>query len=102
MFLDDNFLNLKRGPDGVASVEITDPAAHYGMRIKSLSPQVKAFQVYAPPDKNFVAVEPQFNLNDPFNAAWGRTDTGMVTLHPGQSVSWKTRFEVFTPAASAK
>jgi aldose 1-epimerase len=102
MFLDDNFLNLKRGPDGVASVEITDPAAHYGMRIKSLSPQVKAFQVYAPPDKNFVAVEPQFNLNDPFNAAWGNTDTGMVTLHRGQSVSWKTRFEVFTPAGSAK
>jgi len=102
MFLDDSFANPKRGPNGAAAVEITDPATHYGLRIISLSPQVKAFQVYAPPDKNFVAVEPQFNFNDPFSSAWGKTNTGMVTLHPGQSVSWKTRFEVFTPTTSGK
>lgn len=99
LFMDDNFTALKRDANGNAVAEIIDPAANYGLRIVSLSPEVKAFQVYAPVDKNFVAVEPQFNLNDPYNKSWGKNDNGMVLLQPGQSVSWKVRLELFTPSA---
>ena len=102
LFLDDCFLNLKREPSGDAVIEISDPAAKYGLRIRALSPEIKAIQVYAPVDKNFVAVEPQFNLADPYKKEWGKTDSGMVTLKPGQSVSWRVRMELFTPQAAAQ
>jgi aldose 1-epimerase len=100
LFMDDNFLHIKQNKDGSAAVEITDPAAAYGLRIVSLSPEVKAFQVYAPLDRNVIVVEPQINLADPYNPIWGKTDTGMVLLQPGHSVSWRVRLELFTPPKS--
>ncbi len=96
-YLDDNFSNLQPMPDGDTVSEIIDPAAKYGLRLTTLSPQIQSIQVYAPPQKNFVAIEPQFNLPDPYNKNWGDTDTGMVLLKPGQSVTWRVRLELFTP-----
>jgi aldose 1-epimerase len=95
-FLDDNFshLDTKGGP---ATVTITDPAAHYGVQIQGLSPTIKTIQVYAPPAKNFIAVEHQFNFADPFGKEWGNMDTGMVTLAPGKSTQWHVRLKVFVP-----
>jgi len=98
LFMDDNFLHIKQNKDGSAAVEITDPAAGYGLRIVSLTPEVKAFQVYAPLDRNVIVVEPQVNLADPYNPIWGNTDTGMVLLQPGRSLSWRVRLELFAPA----
>jgi galactose mutarotase-like enzyme len=43
-----------------------------------------------------VAIEPQFNLPDPYNKKWD-TNAGMVLLKPGQSVAWRVRLELFTP-----
>jgi aldose 1-epimerase len=100
LFMDDNFLHIRQNKDGSATVEITDPAAGYGLRIVSLSPEVKAFQVYAPLDRNVIVVEPQINLADPYNSIWGKTDTGMVLLQPGHSLSWRVRLELFTPPKS--
>jgi aldose 1-epimerase len=94
-YLDDNFSNLQYGAHGTTVSEIIDPAAKYGLRLTTLSPQIKSIQVYAPPQKNFVAVEPQFNLPDPYNQNWRGADTGMVLLQPGQSVSWRVRLELF-------
>jgi hypothetical protein len=68
------------------------------LRIVSLTPEVKAFQVYAPLDRNVIVVEPQVNLADPYNPIWGNTDTGMVVLQPGHSLTWRVRLELFTPA----
>jgi len=96
-YLDDNFSGLIRNPDGSTVSELIDPAANYGLRLTTLSPQIKSIQVYAPPQKNFVAIEPQFNLPDPYNSNWDNADTGMVLLQPGQSVSWRVRLELFTP-----
>jgi aldose 1-epimerase len=76
-------------------VRVTDPAAHYAVEIAGMSPQIKAIQVYAPPTKNFVAIEHQFNYGDPFGKEWGSTDTGMVTLKPGESTKWHVRLKVF-------
>ncbi len=96
-YLDDNYSNLLHAaPDQTVS-EIIDPVAKYGLRLITLSPKIRSIQVYAPPQKNFVAIEPQFNLPDPYNKNWGSTDTGMVLLQPGQSVSWRVRLELFTP-----
>lgn len=98
-FLDDNWTHLKKNARGEAVAEIIDPAAHYGLRIITVSPQISAIQVYAPPEKNFIAIEPQFNLNDPFGKEWKHIETGMVTLRPGASVTWKVRLELFVPDA---
>jgi aldose 1-epimerase len=95
-YLDDNFSALEYSQGQTVS-EIIDPAAKYGLRLITLSPQIKSIQVYAPPTKNFVAIEPQFNLPDPYSKVWGAANTGMVLLQPGQSVSWRVRLELFTP-----
>jgi aldose 1-epimerase len=95
LYLDDCFTGLAAGP---ATVEVVDPAAGLGVRITAASPPVKAVQVYAPPDQAFVVVEPQFNLADPFGAAWpADVDTGMVRLAPGDSVAYDVALAVFAP-----
>jgi aldose 1-epimerase len=96
-FLDDNFSTLKR-TDGNVDVQLSDPAAAYGIKILGVSPEIKTVQVYAPPTKQFVAIEEQFNFGDPFGKEWNGMDTGMVTLKPGESVTWHVRLELFTPA----
>ncbi len=76
---------------------ITDPAAHYGVRVKAFSPEISAFQVYAPVEKPFVAVEPQFNWADPYNPIWKGKNTGMAVLKPEQSVTYALELELFVP-----
>jgi galactose mutarotase-like enzyme len=67
------------------------------VRILGLSPEISAFQAYAPTDKQFIAFEPQFNWGDPFGKEWKGQNTGMVTLKPGQSTTYSVRLEVFVP-----
>jgi galactose mutarotase-like enzyme len=95
-FLDDNFSKLTR-TDGKVEVKLTDPKSNYGVDIEGLSPEIKTVQVYAPPAKEFVAIEEQFNFGDPFGKVWHGMDTGMVTLKPGHSVEWHVRLQLFTP-----
>jgi galactose mutarotase-like enzyme len=95
-FYDDNWSHLA-WKNGVVTVKVIDPAAKYGVDIEGLSPQIKTIQMYAPPDKQFVAIEDQYNFADPFGKEWGSMDTGMVTLKPGQSTKWHVRLKVFVP-----
>jgi galactose mutarotase-like enzyme len=95
-FFDDNWSHLA-WKDHAATVQVLDPAARYGVSIEGLSPEIKTIQAYAPPTKNFVAVEHQYNFADPFGKEWGTTGTGMVTLKPGQSTKWHVRVHVFVP-----
>ena len=95
-FYDDNWNHID-WKGGAATVEVVDPAARYGVKIEGLSPEIKAIQMYAPPDKSFVAIEHQYNLGDPFGKEWGAIDTGMVTLKPGESTKWHVRLRVFVP-----
>lgn len=95
-FLDDNWSHLTRTA-GVVVVKVIDPAAKYGVRIEGISPQIKTVQAYAPPTQKFVAIEDQFNFGDPFGKEWGKMDTGMVTLQPGQSTQWHVRLGLFIP-----
>lgn len=97
IFLDDNFSTLER-THGEVVVSLSDPAAHYGIHVEGLSPEIRTVQVYAPPEKAFAAIEEQFNFADPFSKVWNGMDTGMVTLKPGESTTWKVRLELFTPS----
>ena len=95
-FYDDNWSHLD-WKNGAVTVKVIDPAAHYGVEIEGLSPEIKTIQMYAPPTAKFVAIEDQFNFADPFGKEWGSMDTGMVTLKPGQSTKWHVRLKVFVP-----
>jgi aldose 1-epimerase len=96
IFLDDNWSKLQR-TDGAVDVTLADPASNYGVRIVGLSPEIRTVQVYAPPTKQFAAIEQQFNFGDPFGKEWHSMNTGMVTLAPGKSVEWHVRLELFQP-----
>jgi len=96
LFMDDNFGGVK-DVDGMVTVKVVDPAAHYGVAIHGLSHNIKAIQVYAPPTKQFVAIEHQTILNDPLGKQWGALDTGLISLAPGKSADWHVRLEVFVP-----
>ena len=97
-FYDDSFAGLVR-EHGQVSVDLIDRAAHYGLHIQGLSPEIETVQLYAPKDKPFVALEEQYNFGDPFSSVWKGMNTGMVTLAPGQSTTWKVRLQLFTPGA---
>jgi aldose 1-epimerase len=99
-FLDESFIDLKRQPDGSVITEVIDPASDYGLRVIALSKEVSAIQTYSPPDKTFVAIEPQFNFGDPYGREWGKTNTGMVNVKPGDSVTYHVRLEIFQPSMS--
>jgi len=96
-YLDDCFVDLQT-TDGRVVAEVVDPQAAYGLRVVTASPPTRAFQVYGPPDKEFVVLEPQLNWADPFGAQWGpEVDTGMARLEPGESVVYSARLELFMP-----
>ncbi|MEO8115511.1 MAG: aldose 1-epimerase [Phenylobacterium sp.] len=95
LYLDDCFTDLRREA-GQAAVAIEDPASDLGLLVTSASALTKAIQVYAPPDKAFVVVEPQFNLADPFGAEWpAGTDTGMASVPPGGTVRYDAQIQAY-------
>jgi aldose 1-epimerase len=96
-FFDDSFVDLQREPDGSVVSKVFDPKANYGLQITGLSKEIRAIQVYSPPEKSYVALEPQLNYADPYGKEWGKTNTGMVVLKPGASVVYHVRLSLFTP-----
>jgi galactose mutarotase-like enzyme len=96
IYLDDNWSKLQR-TKGNVDVTLADPASNYGVHILGVSPEIRTIQVYAPPTKQFAAIEEQFNFADPFGKEWGSMNTGMVTLKPGSSVEWHVRLALFQP-----
>lgn len=94
-YLEDCYVDLDRDAQGRTVAEMIDEAANFGLRITTLSPRISAYQVYAPLDRNYVAMEPLFNWPDPFSGIWNSRDTGMVVLGPNQVVRYRVRVEVF-------
>jgi aldose 1-epimerase len=96
LFLDECFVDLERTDEGLVVAGIADPEAGYGVRVVTDAPDLRAVQVYAPPDAGFIALEPQYNWIDPFGAEWEEgTDTGMALLAPGAETRYAVRLEVF-------
>ena len=99
MYLDDCFVGLVRNPDGHAAASVVDSLAGYGVRVTALSPSIQAFQVAAPTDEPFIAIEPQTHWTDPFSKIWGSQQerTGMAILRPGESVTYEVEVRLFKP-----
>lgn len=85
-YLDDCFTGMNALPTLAA---LNDPQRGCGLVLSSSSRAVRALQVYAPPDANYVVLEPQFNLGDPFGDQWRGQETGMVPVEPGGSVEYE-------------
>jgi galactose mutarotase-like enzyme len=92
-YLDDNWSHLK-WQNGKLRVSLMDPASNYEISEVGFSPQIKTIQVYSPPSAKFAVVEEQFNFADPFGKEWHGMNTGMVTLKPGQSVTWHVQLQM--------
>lgn len=92
-YLDDNWSHLTR-TNGKVVVSVMDPASNYEISEVGFSPQIKTIQVYSPPSAKFAVVEEQFNFADPFGKEWHGMNTGMVTLKPGQSVTWHVQLQM--------
>jgi len=95
-FFDDNWSHID-WQNHEATVQVIDPAATFGVDLIGLSPNIKTIQLYAPPTKQFVAIEHQLNFADPFGKEWDTMDTGMAILGPGQTTKWHVRLHVFVP-----
>jgi len=94
---DDNWNHLVWTGKAITA-QLIDPAARYGLEVAGLSPEIKTIQMVAPSGKNYVAIEHLYSLDDPFGKEWPfRTETGIVTLKPGQATSWHVRLRVFLP-----
>ena len=97
LFMDDTFIDLVKDASGASVSTISDPAAKYGIRITAPVPEIHAIQVYAPIDKQFVVLEPQFNFAEPFSPIWKGADTGIQMLEPGKTTTYIVRLELFAP-----
>ncbi len=97
LFMDDTFIDLTKDASEATVATIADPAAKYGVRITAPGPDIHAIQIYAPPDKHFVVLEPQFNFAEPFSKIWNGAETGMQLLQPNQSVTYIVKLELFVP-----
>jgi galactose mutarotase-like enzyme len=95
-FFDENWCHFQR-TNGAVVAKVFDPAAKYGVEIDGLSPEINTVEAYAPLRAKFVAIEHQYNFNDPFGKQWNGMDTGMVRLKPSQSTTWHVRVKVFVP-----
>jgi galactose mutarotase-like enzyme len=95
-FFDENWCHFTK-TNGAIVAKVFDPAAQYGVEIDGLSPEINTVEAYAPPRAKFVAIEHQYNFNDPFGKQWNGMDTGMVRLKPGQRTTWHVRVKVFVP-----
>jgi aldose 1-epimerase len=95
-FYDENWCHFER-TNGVIAVKVVDPEAKFGVEIDGISPEIKTVEAFSPPKAKFVAIEHQYNFNDPFGKQWNGMDTGMVRLKPGQSTTWHVRLKVFVP-----
>ncbi len=93
-FLDDCFTDLAVAGDGVLVAELIDPAAGLRLQLSCDAPPVTAVQVYAPRQRDCVAIEPQYNLINPFGLEWRGRDTGMVRLRPGEETRYRARVAV--------
>ena len=56
LYLDDCFVDLAKGSGGETVCDVIDPAAGYGLRIVSESPEITAIQTFAPPDRALVVM----------------------------------------------
>ena len=89
---------------GVASgpvATLSDPSFNYRLSVIPLTPDITSLRVISPPDKPWVSIGPNTNLDDPFGPEWDSPENaGMMTLAPGATMRWKVRLEISQLGAS--
>ena len=95
--VDETYVHLLSGVANRSAAELRDPSYGYGLRVTPLSPNIRALHVMAPADKNWVALAPETNYDDPLGGEWsGSEGSGIKTLQPGETLQWKVRLELFS------
>ena len=95
--INETYVNLHRAvlADGPI-IELRDPASNFGLRLLPMSDSINSLRVTAPENADWVALEPNTNVNDPFGKEWsGDTPSGIHMLKPGETFTWKLRLEIF-------
>jgi galactose mutarotase-like enzyme len=89
---------------GIASgpvATLSDPSYNYRLSVIPLTPDITSLRVISPPDKAWVSIGPNTNLDDPFGPEWDSPENaGMITLAPGATLRWKVRVEISQLGAS--
>ena len=95
--LDRTFVHLRSGfLENGPVTELRDPVGGVGIRVTSMSQQIRAIHVHTRSSTSTVAMNFQTNYDDPFSRVWPREeDTGMYVLEPGRSLQWRIRVELF-------
>jgi aldose 1-epimerase len=60
-----NFSHVSRTHGGI-DAWLADPAAHYGIRIRGLSKDIRTLHLWSAKGDTFCAIEEQYNFMDPF------------------------------------
>jgi galactose mutarotase-like enzyme len=99
----DTYTNLQSGLLGDGPIaEVQEPTEGYGLRLIPLTASIKFLRVVAPAGAQWISIEPDTNVDDPFGHEWANPDdTGIVTLQPGENLQWHVRLEIFSLAGPA-
>ncbi len=103
MSIDQTYAHLTAGvlTDGPAA-ELRDTTFGYGLRILPQSSTIRGMHVVAPADKSWVSIGPVTNYDDALGPEWDTSESsGISTLQPGDTLTWKVRLELFTFTAGS-
>lgn len=96
--IDETYINLRKpiGGDGPIC-ELRDPGDDLALRLIPLTANIDHVHVMAPLGKPWVAISPETNADDPFGGEWlNEAGSGIVTLQPGATFTYKVRLEIST------
>jgi aldose 1-epimerase len=82
-------------------IHLRDGSSGCDLLLRLHSPEINAVQLFSSPTDQSIAIEPQFNLPDPFNPVW-QGASGMVSLAPGQSTAYRVSLSLRHAAASTE
>ncbi len=101
--VDDTFVHLTTGILANGPIaELRDTAFGYGLRILPKSANIRGMHVVAPADKSWVSIGPVTNYDDALGPEWDTSESsGITTLQPGDTLTWKVRLELFTFTAGS-
>jgi galactose mutarotase-like enzyme len=74
--------------------ELRDPTTDLMLRLVPMTPNITNLHVVAPQNRNWIAISPNTNFDDPLGPEWTKRPGGLITLAPGESTQWKVRLEI--------
>jgi galactose mutarotase-like enzyme len=91
--LDATYMRVQQ-PAASAIAELRDTTTDLILRLVPMTANITNLHVVAPQNKNWIALSPNTNLDDPLGPEWAERPSGLLTLAPGESTQWKVRLEI--------